>query len=54
LRRGDLVFWRGHVGIMLDQRTLFHANGHHMMTVREPLADAVARIATHITSIKRF
>jgi len=54
LRRGDLVFWRGHVGIMLDQKTLFHANGHHMKTVKESLADAVARIATHITSIKRF
>ena len=30
LRRGDLVFWRGHVGLMLDSETLIHANGHHM------------------------
>ncbi len=54
LRRGDLVFWKGHVGIMADQKTLIHANGHHMMTVKEPLADAVARIADPITNLKRF
>lgn len=57
LRRGDLVFWNGHVGIMVDQKTLLHANGHHMMTVKEPLSEAVARIAGtygQVTSIKRF
>ena len=45
LARGDLVFWRGHVGIMLDGAQLLHSNGHHMATVIEPLADAQARIA---------
>ncbi len=45
LTRGDLVFWRGHVGMMLDQRTLVHANGHHMQVAIEPLAAAIARIA---------
>ena len=57
LRRGDLVFWKGHVGIMADQKTLLHANGHHMMTVKEPLSEAVARIAGtygQVTSIRRF
>ena len=54
LRRGDLVFWKGHVGIMADQKTLLHANGYHMMTVKEPLAKVVARIADPVTSIKRF
>lgn len=54
LRRGDLVFWRGHVGIMTDAQTLLHANGHHMLTVAEPLREAVARIETEITSIKRL
>ena len=54
LRRGDLVFWKGHVGIMANQKILLHANGHHMMTVREHLAEAVARIADPITSIRRF
>ena len=54
LRRGDLVFWKGHVGIMVDQKTLLHANGNHMTTVKELLAEAVARIADPVTSIKRF
>ena len=44
LRRGDFVFWRGHVGVMLDAATLVHANGHHMAVAVEPLDGAVARI----------
>jgi cell wall-associated NlpC family hydrolase len=44
LRRGDLVFWRGHVGIMCDAVTLLHANAHHMLVAREPFAEARARI----------
>lgn len=44
LRRGALVFWRGHVGIMEDRETLLHANGHTMNVAREPLAEAVERI----------
>lgn len=44
LRRGDLVFWKGHVGIMADNKNLLHANGHTMNTALEPLADAIERI----------
>lgn len=42
--RGDLVFWQGHVGIMLDATRLLHCNGHHMLTAIEPLDEARARI----------
>ncbi|MEP3299444.1 MAG: NlpC/P60 family protein [Pseudoruegeria sp.] len=45
LRRGDLVFWEGHVGMMLDPVTLIHANAHHMQVAIEPLTQAKARIA---------
>jgi cell wall-associated NlpC family hydrolase len=45
LARGDLVFWRGHVGLMLDETRLLHANAHHMAVAIEPLADAIARIS---------
>jgi cell wall-associated NlpC family hydrolase len=45
LERGDLVFWPGHVGVMIDAIMLLHANGHHMATVIEPLSQAVRRIA---------
>jgi len=44
LRRGDLVFWKGHVGLMKDAITLIHANAHHMAVVSEPLAEAILRI----------
>ena len=57
LKRGDLVFWDGHVGIMTDERTLLHANGHHMMVVAEPLKEAVDRIAARygqLTCVRRF
>lgn len=44
LRRGDLVFWKGHVGIMEDETTLLHANGRTMSVAREDFARAVDRI----------
>lgn len=45
LERGDLVFWKGHVAIMLDGHSIIHANGHSMTVAREKLAEAVGRIA---------
>ncbi|MFE0013587.1 NlpC/P60 family protein [Mesorhizobium sp. NPDC059054] len=44
LKRGDLVFWKGHVAIMTDPETMIHANGHTMTVAREGLKDAIARI----------
>jgi hypothetical protein len=51
------VFWKGHMGVMLDAKRLLHANAFHMVVAVEPLADAVLRIeknAGPITSIKRL
>lgn len=56
LRRGDLVFWPGHVAILRGPDEIVHASGHHMTVVVEPLADAVARIARIMgppTALKR-
>ena len=47
LRRGDLVFWKGHVGIMTDAHHLVHANAWHMAVAREPLDQAITRIKTY-------
>lgn len=44
LQRGDLVFWKGHVAIMLDHEMMLHANGNTMTVAREPLSDAIERI----------
>jgi cell wall-associated NlpC family hydrolase len=44
VRRGDLVFWSGHVAMMADPHTIIHASGHAMAVVREGFDEAVARI----------
>jgi cell wall-associated NlpC family hydrolase len=58
LARGDLMFWKGHVGIMRDAVSLLHANGWHMKTASEPLAQARERIAANgggrVTSVRRL
>ncbi|SDT89026.1 NlpC/P60 family protein [Stappia sp. ES.058] len=57
LARGDLVFWKGHVGIAQGGGTLLHANGHTMSVASEPLAPAVERIARNewgtVTTVRR-
>ncbi len=57
LRRGDLVFWMGHVAIACDADTLIHANAHHMAVAVEPMAKAVARIkaaGNDVAAVKRL
>ena len=57
LERGDLVFWPGHVGIMVDGVMLLHANAHHMSVAVEPLkgaADRIRRTESRISSIRRL
>lgn len=44
LQRGDLMFWKGHVGIMVDADVMLHANAHYMAAVYEPIAAATIRI----------
>lgn len=44
LKRGDLVFWKGHVAMMEDETNMIHASGHTMSVVREGFVDAVKRI----------
>jgi cell wall-associated NlpC family hydrolase len=57
LKRGDLIFWRGHVAMVRDATTIVHANAHHMATVIEATSEAIARIAaggSKVTAIKRL
>lgn len=58
LRRGDLVFWKGHVGMMQDEHTLLHANAWHMSVASEKLEVACQRIAAkgggNITAMRRL
>jgi len=57
VRRGDLMFWKGHVAIVRDRETLIHANAHHMAVTIEPVVTAVERIGASgfpLTSVRRL
>ena len=57
IERGDLVFWKGHVGIMSSPTMLLHSSARDMHCEIEPLGQAVDRIrpiAGDIRSIRRF
>jgi hypothetical protein len=57
LRRGDLIFWNGHVAIVRDADSIVHANAHHMATAIENTRDAITRIkaaGNEIVAIKRL
>jgi hypothetical protein len=54
LRRGDLVFWKGHIGVMRDAETLLHANAYAMRVTSEPLRVTRERARDPITSIRRL
>lgn len=52
-RTDDLVFWPGHVAIVVDADTVVHANAHTLSVAREPLADVIVR-AGEPSSIRRL
>lgn len=58
LKRGDLIFWKGHVGVMTSPTKLLHANAHHMEVAEEPFEAAKKRIGAQefgeILAIKRI
>jgi cell wall-associated NlpC family hydrolase len=57
LKRGDLIFWKGHVAIARDAETIVHANAHHMATIIERTQEAIARIkasGSEVIAIKRL
>jgi cell wall-associated NlpC family hydrolase len=57
LRRGDLIFWKGHVAIVRDKQSIVHANAFHMAVAIEPIGEALRRIAdagSPVASIKRL
>jgi len=56
-RRGDLIFWNGHLAIVRDEASLLHANAFHMAVAIEPIADAVGRIrdaGSAVSSVRRI
>ncbi|HUI12000.1 MAG TPA: NlpC/P60 family protein [Xanthobacteraceae bacterium] len=56
-KRGDLVFWKGHVAVVRDAATLLHANAFHMAVASEPIGEAIARIraaGSEVASVRRL
>ena len=56
-QKGDVVFWKGHVGFLSEDNLLLHANAHHMAVVEEDFETACARIGASdgpVTAIKRL
>jgi len=43
-QRNDLLFWKGHVALVVDAETMIHANAHKMAVSYEPIKDAIKRI----------
>ncbi len=54
LKAGDLVFWKGHVAMMIDNSNIIHANAFHMKTAIEPLSTAKKRILKSNGKIKKL
>ena len=52
LKRGCVIFWKGHVGIMIDSLNCIHANTFHMKTKTEPLFQIIGRIGEDFNIIK--
>jgi len=44
-QRGDLIFWKGHVAMVVDADRLIHANAGHMAVAYEGIDTAIRRIA---------
>jgi cell wall-associated NlpC family hydrolase len=45
LKRGDLVFWKGHVAMVVNADVLIHANGATMSVAYEGIREAINRIS---------
>ena len=43
-KKGDLLFWKGHVAWVVNERQILHANAYHMATVIEEANEAIERI----------
>lgn len=52
LYRGCVIFWKRHVGIMVDKINCIHANAYHMEVVKEDLNNIISRMGTNNQILK--
>ena len=54
LNRGVLIFWEGHVGVMINENQILHSNGFFMSTIIEDLSKAEKRISINHGNIQKL
>lgn len=57
LQRGDLVFWKGHVAVMVDGARIVHANATHMAVSIDDVRAFAARVEAEtgpVTEVRRL
>ena len=43
-QKGDFIYWKDHIGLVLNKKEMLHANGYHMLVTVEPIIDVFSRI----------
>lgn len=54
IKRGTIIFWEGHVGVMIDKYNILHANAFHMNVTIELLEKAKKRLQNDVGNIKKI
>lgn len=54
IKRGMLIFWKGHVAISINKRYIVHSNAFHMNTIKEPLIGVNKRISKDYGNITKI
>lgn len=52
-RRGDLLFWKGHVALAQGEGRMIHATAYSMSVISEPIGPALERIAGQGAPLRR-
>lgn len=53
IERGSIIFWDGHVAVAINDDTIIHASAHHKKVVYESLNEAIRRINSNISIVKK-
>jgi len=54
IKRGNLIYWPGHVAIAQNSKNIIHANAHHMMVTEEEIEMASKRIESECGPISKI
>lgn len=52
-QKGDIVYWQGHIAIVIDNKNIIHASGFHGKVIVENIKKALERINQNYFLIKK-